>query len=94
MKTQLVALALCTSLAYANPIHIIQGNTPKIFLQYDRNPQLEPMVQRIQRLAKAKYGTELPDAKPVKVLTIYPVAYEIEQLKFPYRIYEEVADAR
>lgn len=64
MKTQLVALALCTSLAYANPIHIIQGNTPKIFLQYDRNPQLEPMVQRIQRLAKAKYGTELPDAKP------------------------------
>lgn len=37
---------------------------------------------------------ELPDAKPVKVLTIYPVAYEIKQLKFPYRIYEEVGDAR
>jgi hypothetical protein len=37
---------------------------------------------------------ELPDAKPVKFLAIYPVAYEIEQLKFSYKIYEEVADAR
>lgn len=37
---------------------------------------------------------EKPNSTVRKVLTLYPVAYEIAQLKFPYRIYEEVADAR
>jgi hypothetical protein len=37
---------------------------------------------------------DVVDGKSVNFLSIYPVAYEIEQLKFDYKIYEEVADAR
>ena len=37
---------------------------------------------------------DVVDGKSVNFLSIYPVAYEIEQLKFDYKIYEEVAYAR